>query len=246
MISATIITFNEEENIRQVLKSLQGVVDEVVIVDSGSSDNTVKIAKKMGAKVSIRKFDDFSTQKNWAVAQTSGDWILSLDADERIPEVLGEEIKKAVEKDYAGFLIPRRNFILGQEIKHSRWSPDKHIWLWKKDCGRWEGAVHEEVVVNGKVGELKTAKVNYQDKTIARFMSKNDFYSTIYANYLFKQGTRFSYFHLFFDPFYEFILRYFYKLGFLDGMRGFILCYLMAIYKISIWIKIHEAQYLKR
>lgn len=247
MISATIITLNEQKNIKRALQSLKGIVDEVVVVDSGSTDRTIELAKEFGAKVFIRDFDNFSNQKNFAVSKAKGDWILSIDADEQISERLGEEIKKAVEhKEYAGLLIPRRNFILGQEIKHSRWSPDKHIWLWKKELGKWVGDVHEEVEVLGKIGELKNAKINYQDEYIYDFMQKNDFYAEILANSLYKKGVRFSFFHLIYDSMCEFFIRFIYKLGFLDGWRGLILSYLMAIYKISVWIKIYELQKLKK
>ncbi len=247
MISATIITLNEQKNIRRVSLSLKGVVDEVVVVDSGSIDRTIELAKESGAKVFIRDFDNFSNQKNFAVSKTKGDWILSIDADEQISERLGEEIKKAVEhKEYAGFLIPRRNFILGQEIKRSRWSPDKHIWLWKKELGKWVGDVHEEVEVLGKVGQLKEAKINYQSGGIDVFLQKNDFYASLLAKSLYQKGIKFSLPHFIYDPLFEFLLRYFYKLGFLDGFRGFILCYLMGIYKLSVWIKIYELQNLNK
>ena len=247
MISATIITLNEQQNIKRVLQSLKGVADEVVVVDSGSWDKTTRFAKEFGAKVFIRKFDNFSTQKNFAVLKTEGDWILSMDADEHLSKDLAEEVKKSVEnKEFDAYLIPRRNFILGGEIKHSRWSPDIHIWLWKKSLGKWIGDVHEEVRVAGKVGELKNAKINYQDEKVSDFMQKNDFYAGLYAKSLYKNGVRFSFLHLIFDIFYEFLIRFIYKLGFLDGWRGFILSYLMAIYKISIWIKIYELQNLKR
>ena len=246
MISATIITLNEEKNIRRILQSLNGVVEEIVIVDSGSQDKTIELAKEYGARIFFRKFDNFSNQKNFAVSKAEGNWILSADADEQIPQQLGEEIKKAVQSHkFVGFLMPRRNYILGREIKHSWWSPDAHIWLWKKNKGKWVGNVHEEVKVEGEVGELKNAKVNFQDKNISDFMQKNDFYATIAANDLFKKGVRFSLFHLFYDSILEFLIRFIYKFGFLDGWRGFTLSYLMAIYKISVWIKIYELQNLK-
>lgn len=247
MISATIITLNEERSIVRAIKSLKDLADEIIVIDSGSSDKTVAVAKNLSAKVFFRKFDNFAAQKNWAVLKATGDWILALDADEEIPLNLSAEIKSAIKgKKFVGFLIPRRNFILGGEVKYSRWSPDKHIWLWKKEFGKWVGEVHEEVVVTGPVGELKNAKLHYQNNSVAEFIQSNDFYSTIYARSLFNKGLRFSLFHFFGDPFFEFFIRFVYKLGFLDGWRGFILSYLMTIYKISIWIKIYELQYLNK
>lgn len=242
MISVVIITLNEEDNISNAIKSLAGL-DEIIVVDSGSIDRTVEIAKKLGAKVYIRKFDNFASQKNWAVSKVMGGWLFSLDADERIPKELVDEIKKAVKsKKYVGYLIPRRNFILGAEIKYSRWSPDKHIWLWKKNYGKWVGDVHEEVIVKGLVGELENSKLHYSHKTISEFIKANDFYSTLLSKSMHKGNCHFSIYKMFWDVIFEFNIRYFYKLGFLDGFRGFALSYLMAIYQLTMWIKLWELE----
>lgn len=243
MISAVLITLNEEKNIGKALKSLEGLVQEVIMVDSRSNDKTVELAKKMGAKVYFRKFDNFANQKNWATNKATNPWILSLDADEVIPFSLALEIRQAVKNEkFSAFFIPRRNFIFGKEIKHSRWSPDVHIWLWRKDKGKWMGDVHEEVIVSGKAGKLKNAKFHFQEDSVSDFIKSNDFYSSLLAKSLFKKGVRFSLLHSIWDPIFEFFIRFVYKLGFLDGLRGFVLCYLMAIYKLSIWIKIYELQ----
>lgn len=242
-LSVTIITLNEEKNIEKCLTSLKDLVNEIIVLDSGSTDKTVNLAKKNGAKVFFRDFDNFANQKNAAADYASGEWLLSLDADEIISEELANEIKEAITKDkFDGYLIPRRNFILGGEIKHSRWSPDKHIWLWKKNHGRWVGVVHEEVIVKGKVGELKNSKLHYQGKTLSEFFLANNKYSSLFAEKLSKEGVRFSFKRLFWEAFFEFSLRFFYKKGFLDQWRGFVLCYIMAIYKLMVWVKIWELQ----
>lgn len=246
MISATIITLNEQDYIQNAIESVKSLAEEIIVVDSGSKDKTVEIAKKLGAKVFIRAFDNFANQKNFAVSKSTNDWIISLDADEEIPLNLSEEIKKAVmNQEFVAFLIPRRNFILGKEIKHSWWSPDMHIWLWRKDKGKWIGDVHEELEVGGKVGKLKNAKLHFQSKSISEFMEGNELYSLILAKSLFRKGVRFSLLRLFWDPVLEFLIRFVYKLGFLDGLRGFVLAYLMAIYKVTVLIKIYELQNLK-
>ncbi len=236
MISATIISLNEEDKIGNAIRSVKGSVGEIIVVDCGSTDKTVEIAKNLGAKVYYRKFDYFATQKNWAVSKSSGDWILSLDADEEIPRELAEEIEKAVKTNvYTGFMIPRKNIILGKEIKHSRWSPDTHIWLWKKNSGKWIGDVHEEVKVSGIVGKLKNSKIHNSHKTVASFMRANNLYSSLEAGKL-----NFSFWRLVADPLFEFCIRFIYKSGFLDGKEGFSLAYLMSIYKLTVWIKIWE------
>ncbi|MDD5147101.1 MAG: glycosyltransferase family 2 protein [Candidatus Daviesbacteria bacterium] len=243
MISAIIITLNEEDKIGRAIKSLKGLADEIIVVDSGSSDKTLDIAESLGAKVYFRKFDNFANQKNWAVSKTKGDWILSLDADEEILGSLAEEIKEASKSNnFAGYLLPRRNFIFKKEIKHSRWSPDLHIWLWKKDCGRWVGDVHEEVVVSGKVGLLKGSKIHNSHDTVSSFIKANNLYSTLDARKLFRKNIKFSFIKMFRETFFEFFIRFFYKRGFLDGSEGFILAYIMGIYKLTVWIKLWELE----
>ncbi len=242
-LSVTTITLNEEKDLPRALSSVKNLADEIIVVDSGSTDKTLTIAKNFGCIIFKRKFDNYSNQKNYAASKASGDWILSLDADEEVTPELAQEIKRAIkDSSYDGYLIPRKNIILGKFIKHTRWDPelDRHMWLWKKGKGRWVGDVHEEVVVSGKVGRLKNAKVHYQYKTIRGFIDMINRYTNLEANEMIKKGARFSYFRFFYDPVYEFLVRYFYRKGFLDGWQGFALSYLMAIYKMTIWIKVWE------
>lgn len=242
-LSATVITFNEEEDLPRCLASLKSLVDEIVVIDSGSSDQTLRIAKEYGAKVTHRKFTNFAEQKNYASDQATGDWILSVDGDEEITADLGKEIRRAIEsREYDGYLIGRRNYILGGEIKHSWWSPDQHIWLWRKGYGRWQGDVHEEVEVKGEVGTLRQAKLHYQDKTVAEFMAKNNRYSSLEAERLYRAGSRFSWWRMVYQVKFEFFMRYFFKQGYLDGWRGLVLACLMSIYKCLVWLKILELQ----
>lgn len=246
MISAILITLNEQENINQALESLKNLADEIIIVDSGSKDKTLEIAKKFDAKIYFRKFDNFANQKNFALSKATNEWVLALDADEEIPLALAEEIKDAIKNEQiAGYLIPRRNFILEAEIKYSRWSPDKHIWLWKKDSGKWVGDIHEEVVVSGEIGLLKNSKIHNSHKTVGEFMQANNFYSSMEAKMLFEAKTHFSFWSMGEAVLFEFFIRFFYKRGFLDGVRGFSLAYLMGIYKLSVWIKLWELEYKK-
>jgi glycosyltransferase involved in cell wall biosynthesis len=242
-ISAVIITLNEEQNLEKCLKSLKSWVDEIVVVDSGSTDSTLEIAKKYQAKIFTRDFDTYESQKNFAASKAISDWIFSIDADEIVPSTLADEITNAIKsEEYAGYSLPRRNFILGQEIKHSWWSPDRHIWVWKKGQGKWKGDVHEEVVVDGKVGELQNAKLHYTYKTTQEFMAANDKYSTLMATHLHKQKIHFSWIKLMVNPLKEFLIRFGYKLGFLDGWRGFVLALLMSRYQFQVWWKLRNLQ----
>lgn len=233
-LSAIIITKNEEENIARCLESLS-FVDEIVVVDSGSTDGTLEIAKKYKANIFKRKFDDFSSQRNFAISKAQGNWILSLDADEEISEELALEIKNAIESEvYNGYLIPRKNIIFGKEIKHTRWSPDKHIWLFKKGKGKFANLLHEEVEVEGKVGELSNAKIHHSHKNVSQFLEMTN----AYTEYESESNQRsFSFIALFFFPLRSFFGRYIIKQGFRDGWRGFVLSYLRAIYQFLTYAK---------
>lgn len=242
-ISVTVITFNEEKNLPRCLASVKEMADEIVVVDSGSKDETVEIAKEYGAKVYFRKFDGFADQKNYAIGKTTGDWIYSLDADEVTPKELGDEILKAVNlEEFDGYLIPRRNIILGKEIRYARWSPDEHIWLWRRGKGQYFGGVHAEARVEGKVGRLKNGKIHFHYGTVAEFLEMLNKYTDSEAKEKIQEGLKFSYFMLFFSPALSLFRRFIYKKGFLDGWRGFVLSYLMAIYRMTTWIKVWERQ----
>lgn len=244
-LSVVIITLNEEENLPRCLASIKKIADEIVVVDSGSKDKTISIARNWGARVFVRPFDNFANQRNFALEKARGTWILSVDADETVTKSLAKEIKKAICSDkFDAYSIPRKNRIFGKFIKHTRWQPelDRHIWLFKKEKGRWVGDVHEEVEVQGKVSKLNSAKIHYQYKTVAEFFEMMNRYSEMEAEEKFRKGIKFSYFRLFYDPLYNFLVRFFYRLGFLDGWRGFVLSYLMAIYHLQVWAKIWERQ----
>lgn len=243
-LSVTIIALNEEKNLARAINSVHNLADEVVvIVDPRSRDKTLEVASSLGAKTFTRVFDNFANQKNFASQMAKGKWILAMDADEEIPTSLKDEIKKAIAKDsFDGYLIPRRNILLGKEIKHTRWSPDKHIWLWKKDKGKWVGKIHEEVILDAKLGELKEAKIHHSYETVADFISMLNSYSQYEAEEKIAKGQRFSFFGFFFDPCLSFFRRFIYKKGFLDGWQGFILSYLMAIYRATTWVKVWEKQ----
>ena len=242
-LSVTIITLNEEENIKRCIDSIKEIADEIIVVDSGSKDNTLEIVKELGAETYLREFSNYADQKNFAAEKASGEWIYSIDADERNTRELNNEIHTAISSsDLGGYLIPRRNIIFGKEIKHTRWSPDKHIWLWKKDKGKWKGEIHEEVEVQGEVGELENAKIHYQYETVSDFMNMINNYTELEAEKKIKEGQSFSMFRMIFDAKLSFFRRFIYKRGLLDGWRGFVLSYLMAIYRLTTWVKVWEKQ----
>ena len=241
-LSVTIIALNEEQTLKRCLDCVKSIADEIIaVVDTRTIDKTAEIARKYGAKIYKRKFDDFASMKNFATEKAIGDWIFSIDADEVITKKLGDEIREVINSsDRDGYLIPRKNIILGAEIKHTRWSPDKHVWLWRRGKGKWKGLVHEEVEVVGLVGELKNAKIHYQYKTVAEFLQMINSYTEKEAEEIISFGRKFSYLKMFFAPLRSFFGRFFYKRGFFDGWRGFVLSYLMGIYRMVTWVKVWE------
>ena len=236
-LSVVIITLNEEKDLERALQSVKSIASEVVLVDSGSTDRTIEIAKRYKCKIYKRQFDNFANQKNFALSKVNGDWILSLDADEEISPELVSEIKSCLQrgKDIIAYSIPRRNIILGKEIKHTRWQSelDRHVWLWRKDKAFWQGDVHEELIINGKVGKLLNAKLHYQYETITEFLEMMNRYSSLDI-----QDKKFKFYNLLWQPIYNFLVRYIYRKGFLDGWRGFILSYLMAVYHLELQVKL--------
>lgn len=241
-LTVTIITLNEEKHLPKALQSIESLAGEIILVDSGSTDKTLSIAKKKGCKIYTRKFDNYANQKNFAASKAKGDWILSLDADEEIAPELATEIRQIPDqaRDDGGvvaYSIPRRNIILGKEIKHTRWQPelDRHVWLWRKGKAKWVGEVHEELKVDGKIGKLKHSKIHYQYETVSEFLEMMNRYSTRES-----KNKEFKLYNLLLQPIYNFIVRYFYRLGFLDGWRGFVLSFLMAIYHLEVQVKIWQ------
>jgi len=242
-LTAVVITHNEEENIGRCLKSVRELVDEIVVVDSGSTDKTIEIAKKFGAKIYSRKFDNFAGQRNYSIEKANGEWIISLDADEVVTKALAKEIKNSIQDtQYLAFFIPRRNIIFGKEIKHARWSPDKHIWLFKKSKAKFVGKIHEEVKVNGNVGDLINSKIHYSHKNVGEFLAMLTNYTEFEAEKLVKSGKKFEIVKMLYFAKRSFIGRYFYKRGFLDGWQGFTLSYLRAVYILTVWVKVWEKQ----
>jgi len=242
-ISAVIITFNEEKRLEPALKSLAGLVSEIVVVDSFSNDNTVKLAKKYTNKVFQRKWTDYTDQKNYANTRTSFPWILSLDADERIsPELRKEilEIKKE-EPECDGFSIPRQVYYLGKWIRHSGWYPDRKLRLFRKDRARWEGEyVHERLVIEGKIQKLSGSIHHFTYRNISEHLDRINKFSELGAQKLYANGKKCRWHHLVFVPFFRFVKSFFWRAGFLDGYPGFIVSVLNSYSIFLRYAKLRE------
>lgn len=243
-ISVTIITHNEEENIEDCLKSVRWA-DEIIVVDSYSTDKTVEICKKYNAKVIAKKWLGYSNQKNLAIDNARNEWILSIDADERITKELLNDIKREFEKEnfIDGYYIARRNFFLGRWIRHCGWYPDYNLRLFKRSKGRFiEREVHEKAEVKGETKYLKRPLEHYTYKTLSDFISRLDRYSTLSAIELHKKGRTAGWPHLTVRPVTTFLRMYFLKKGFLEGFYGILLSGLYSFYTFSKYAKLWEME----
>ena len=223
-ISAIIITFNEEKNIERCLDSLVGVVDEILVIDSFSTDKTKEICKEKGVTFITHKFDGHIQQKNWAKDQASFDYVLSLDAD----EVLSDELKKSileVKKDLKndGYFFNRMTNYCGKWIKHGGWYPDKKLRLWDKNKGKWGGKnPHDTFIMdtNTFTEYLKGDLLHYSYYSVEEHKIQAKKFAEIGAKSYFEHGKKSSFLKIIFSPIARFISSYLIKLGFLDGKYG--------------------------
>jgi len=242
-ISAVIITHNEEIRLEGALKSVQDVASEIIVVDSFSTDNTIKVAKEYGAKVYSREWTHYADQKNYANKRASHPWILSLDADERISPELKKEIQglKLKETDASGFSMPRLVYYLGKWIFHSGWYPDRKIRLFKKDKASWQGEyVHEKLVVDGKVEKLAHPIYHFTYKDISDHLKRIDKFSSLGAKKLYAEGKKCRWYHLVLLPPQRFVQSFFIKSGIMDGFAGFVIAMLHSYAIFTRYAKLKE------
>ncbi len=244
-LSVAIITFNEESNIRRTLESVKWA-DEIVVVDSGSTDDTVSISREYTGKVVHQDWLGFARQKNLAIDKTSGDWVLSLDADEPVEPALAEEIRRilSARDSCDGYRIPRKTFFLGKLIRHGGWYPDYNLRLFKKGKGRFEERpVHEAIKVEGVVGSTKNAILHYAYPDLASYMASINKYSSLSVDVMEQRGiggVEGSLPAILFHPVYTFMLKYFFRLGFLDGKHGLVLNLFNSYYVFAKYAKVWE------
>ena len=242
-ISATIITFNEERNISRVIESLR-CADEVVVVDSGSTDRTVEIASKLGARIVESPWRGFAGQKNFASAQAAHDWILSLDADEALSEALEAELWQIKKNgpEFDGYTMPRLAQYLGRWILHSGWHPDRKVRLFDRRKAKWVGNyVHESVIVEGRIGHLKENLLHFTCDSLSEHLKTMDRYTTLAAEQIVDQKRHVSWPTLVCDPAWTFFRSYVLDRGFLDGTEGLAIAYMAAFYN---FLKYTKAKYM--
>jgi glycosyltransferase involved in cell wall biosynthesis len=252
-ISAVISAFNEEKNIEECLKSLKWV-DEIIVIDNQSTDATAEIAKKMGATVHIRPNEPMlNKNKNYGFTKATSDWILNLDADERVTQELEREIKDilkirnsqfAIRNSINGYWIPRKNIIFGKWIKHSLWWPDEQLRLFKKGNGKFpEKHVHEYLHVDGETKHLKNPLTHYNYISVSQFIYKvNEIYTKNETKNFIDSGGIISWEDTLKWPVFDFLKNYFALKGYKDGLHGLVLNLLQAFYTEVTFAKIWEKQ----
>lgn len=231
-ISATIIALNEERNIARAIESLR-CCDEILVVDSGSTDRTCEIARLHGAKVVEASWLGYAAQKNFAASLAAHEWILSIDADEALSEALEGEIwqlrKQGPQAD--AYEFARLAQYLGKWILHSGWYPDRKVRLYRRSHARWEGEfVHESVVVQGKVECLEGNLLHFTCDSLTEHVKTMNGYTTLAAQELVARKRRVGWGRLLLDPPLTFLKTYILKRGFLDGLEGFIIAFMAANY----------------
>ncbi|ADV47657.1 glycosyltransferase family 2 protein [Cellulophaga sp. E16_2] len=240
-ITSLLITYNEEKFIKKFIESMS-FADELIIIDSFSSDQTVAIIKEYpNVKLYQRVFDDFSSQKNYAIEKASNDWIIFFDADEEITPLLKEEIMNTIElaPNEVAFWVYRTTYYMGKLIKHSGLQNDKVIRLFKKEECRYNGnLVHEEIKANGTVGKLKNKINHYSYKGIDDIFRKRNKYANLQAIKLFEKGKKPNLFHFIIKPAFRFFSHYILKKGFLDGFQGFMIAYVYGYTVFMRYVKL--------
>lgn len=239
-ITAIIPTFNEEIHIEEAIKSVN-FADEIIVIDSYSTDNTVLLAKKYKVNLIQRVFDDFSSQKNYAIDKASNDWIYVLDADERVTNDLRDEILLAIEnpKELVGFYVYRTFYFIGRKIKYSGWQRDKVVRLFNRKFCRYNGKlVHETIAAEGKLGFFKTKLEHYSYRGFDHYITKLNQYAWLQAKQLNQKGRRVTLYHVFVKPSARFVIHYFIRLGFLDGFPGFVIAATQSYGVLTRYIKL--------
>jgi len=250
-ISACIITFNEERNIERCLKSLQGVADEIVVIDSFSKDATEEICKKYNVVFKAHPFEGHVEQKNVAMNAASNDIVLALDADEALTKELKASILKIKKEGMKAdaYCFNRLNNYCGKWVKHSGWYPDRKTRLWDKRKGKWGGDnPHDKVIMeqSGEATWIKGDLLHYSYYSIQGHHKQMGFFTDIMAESNYKKGKRSSLFKIIVNPIFSFFRAYVLKLGFLDGTTGFVLARMGAHYTFLKYLKILEIQQEKK
>jgi glycosyltransferase involved in cell wall biosynthesis len=246
-LSVVIITYNEEQNIGRCIDSVKSIADEVIVLDSFSTDDTPDIVSRKGGLLHQRAFAGYGAQKNAAAALASNDYIFFLDADESPSDALCAAIKIQKEHEFAfdGYTMNRLNNYRGQWIRHGSWYPDKKLRIINRKKGYWNtDLVHEFIVMESQptLFHLKGDLLHYAYNSVEEHITKNNSYSQLSARLLLKKGRRSNRFTIICNPFWAFLHSYIVRFGFLDGFNGFIIAVNLAHLTFLKYIKLYQLQ----
>lgn len=235
--SVIILTRNEEQNISECIKTLEGY-DEIIVIDDNSTDNTVKLAKQSGATVYSHAMEgDFAAQRNFGLSKAQGEWVLFVDADERISSALNYEIHSQMNEsmsNYSGFYIRRIDTLWGQKIRYGESGQLRLLRLAKKGSGEWIGKVHERWEIKGKTGTLKHPLMHYPHQSVKEFLTEINYYTDLRAEELATKKVTVRKADIFLYPAAKFLQNYLLKFGFLDGIAGLVQATLMSFHSFLV------------
>jgi glycosyltransferase involved in cell wall biosynthesis len=250
-LSVAIITMNEEKNIGRCLQSVQDIADEIVVVDSGSTDKTKVICEKFGVRFIVQPFLGYIGQKNFALESTIHEYVLSLDAD----EALSPELKRSIQMEkengflFIGYSMNRLSWFCDQWIRHGSWYPDRKLRLILKSAAKWGGMnPHDKLELNANSTEKHLAGdlLHYTYYTIDEYILQGNKFSSISAKAMFEQGKKAGYLNLLWNPFMAFVKNYFFRAGFLDGFNGYLIARQSAYQTFLKYAKLIQMQRMKR
>ncbi|MBI5218666.1 MAG: glycosyltransferase family 2 protein [Bacteroidia bacterium] len=245
-ISVVIITFNEERNIGRCLDSVKEIADEIIVVDSFSTDKTEEICNSYKVRFFKHEFDGYSNQKNWGNTQAVHPYILSIDADEALSEKLVAEIKKIKSAwTHDAYCFNRITNYCGKWINHCGWYPDRKLRLWDKRRGQWNGAlIHEDVemAADARKININADILHYSYYSITGHIAQVNRFTDLTATDAFNKGEKASLFKIFFKPIWKFKRDFIFKLGFLDGYYGFVVCFISAFAAFLKYAKLRQLQ----
>ena len=247
-ISVVINTLNEASSLPRVISSVKGLADEIIVCDMESSDNTREVAKKLGAKVFTHKQLDYvEPARNFAISKAKGEWILILDVDEEIPSGLIKKLKEIIKKpkdDY--YRIPRKNFIFGKWIRHTRFWPDYNIRFFKKGTVSWNEVIHAVPMTQGMGADIPAkeeyALIHHHYEDIDQYIERMNRYTKVQSQELMKNGYVFAWQDLITKPLNEFLSRYFAGEGYKDGIHGLTVSLLQALSELTLYSKVWQKQ----
>lgn len=248
MISAVVLTHNSAATLSTTLKSL-GFADELLVIDDHSTDETTTIAKSYGAQVTTHTLsDDFALQRNLGLQIAKGDWVLYVDSDEEVSESLAKELIQAsrAPSDVVGYMIKRTDKLWGKVLQHGETDNVRLMRFAKKDAGVWVRPVHEVWQVKGLIGNFSSPLLHTPHPTVSHFLASVSRYSTVNAQYLYRQNTKIPLWHVVAYPVTKFLVNYVWRLGFLDGTQGAIVAIMMSFHSFlvrsKLWLLTHASK----